>query len=131
MEKRMTEEKKDLRLEISVTNILREFGVPAHLNGYVYLRKGIIYLVKDMGMARSITKGLYYDLAKDCDSTVNKIERSIRNAIEVAWERGNEDTFDKYFGYSQRNGRNRPCNSEFMVQIADYIRLNQMATMTA
>lgn len=122
-------EKKELELEISVTNILREFGVPAHLNGYVYLRKGIICLVNDMDMARSITKGLYYDVAKDCDSTVNKIERSIRNAIEVAWERGNADTFDKYFGYSQRNGRHRPCNSEFMVQVADYIRLSRMIAM--
>lgn len=122
----MTEEKKDLELEMSVTRILREFGVPAHLNGYVYLRKGIICLVKDMSMARSITKGLYYDVAKECESTVNKIERSIRNAIEVAWDRGNADAFEKYFGYSSNNGRNRPCNSEFMVQLADYIRLNHL-----
>lgn len=121
----MTEEKRDLELEMSVTEVLREFGVPAHLNGYVYLRKGIICLVNNMDMARSITKGLYYDVAKECSSTVNKIERSIRNAIEVAWNRGNADAFEKYFGYSAKSGKTRPCNSEFMVQIADHIRLDQ------
>ena len=122
----MTKQKKELELEVKVTDILHEFGVPAHLNGYAYLRKAIMHLVGDMGAAHSITKVLYFDIAKDYNSTINKVERSIRNAIEVAWNRGNDEAFEKYFGYSARMGKNRPCNSEYMVQIADRLRINMM-----
>jgi two-component system response regulator (stage 0 sporulation protein A) len=122
----MTKRKDEWELEVKVTDVLHEFGVPAHLNGYAYLRKAIMHLVGDMNAAHSITKVLYFDIAKDYDSTINKVERSIRNAIEVAWNRGNDQAFEKYFGYSARTGKNRPCNSEYMVQIADKIRLSMM-----
>jgi len=84
-------------------------------------------LVEDMEIAHSITKVLYYDIAKKHGTTVSKVERSIRNAVEVSWARGNIEAFEKYFGYSIAGGRRKPCNSEYMVQIADRIRLNSMA----
>lgn len=119
----MEKNEERLKMEMYVTDILHEFGVPAHLNGYRYLRCAIMKLVENMELAHTITKGLYFDTAKECGSTVNKVERSIRNAIEISWQRGNTEAFDKYFGYSSSNGKSRPCNSEYMVQIADRVRL--------
>ena len=123
----IVKDRKNIELEWQVTEILHEFGVPAHLKGYGYIREAIMMLVEDMEIAQSITKVLYYDIAKKHGTTVSKVERSIRNAVEVSWARGNIEAFEKYFGYSIAGGRRKPCNSEYMVQIADRIRLNSMA----
>lgn len=112
-------------LEIHVTEVLRQVGVPARLTGYHYLREAIMMLVDDMEVSHSITKVLYYDVAKKHHSTTEKVERAIRTAVEVSWERGNSQVFEQIFGYSVISGRKKPCNSEYMVQIADQIRLKR------
>ncbi len=119
----------DSDLELRVTEVLHQMGVPARLTGYHYLREAIMMLVDDMDISHSITKVLYYDVAKKHHSTTERVERAIRTAVEISWERGNTDTFETIFGYSAINGRKKPCNSEYMVQIADKIRLNQKYEM--
>lgn len=114
----------DGELEVCVTQALRQVGVPARLSGYHYLREAIIMLVNDMDIAHSITKVLYYDVARKYNTTMNRVERAIRTAVEASWERGNTQAFEQMFGYSVQNGRRKPCNSEYMVQIADRIRLD-------
>ena len=104
-----------------------EIGVPAHLKGYHYLRDAIILSGKDMEVVSSVTKLLYPTIAKHFRTTDQKVERAIRNAIEVSWERGNVETFEKIFGYSVATGRTRPTNSEYIARIADNIRLDYKA----
>ena len=104
-----------------------EIGVPAHLKGYHYLRDAIILSGKDMEVVRSVTKLLYPTIAKHFKTTDQKVERAIRNAIEVSWSRGNVETFEKIFGYSVASGRTRPTNSEYIARIADNIRLDYKA----
>ena len=113
----------NLELEVCVTQVLRHVGVPARLNGYHYLREAIIMLVNDMNIAHSIMKVVYYDVARKHNTTMNRVERAIRTAVEVSWERGNAQAFEQIFGYSVLNGNRKPCNSEYMVQLADRIRL--------
>ena len=112
---------KDSELERYVTKIMLEIGVPAHLKGYHYLRDAIILSGKD------VTKLLYPTIAKHFKTTDQKVERAIRNAIEVSWSRGNVETFEKIFGYSVASGRTRPTNSEYIARIADNIRLDYKA----
>lgn len=121
--------KEEVALELYVTEVLRGLGVPARLSGYRYLREAIIMLVNDMEIAHSITKVLYYDIAKIHGSSPNRIERAIRTAVEVSWEKGNAVAFDNIFGYSAANSRRKPCNSEYMVQIADRVRLDRKYNM--
>ena len=104
-----------------------EIGVPAHLKGYHYLRDAIILSGKDMEVVSSVTKLLYPTIAKHFKTTDQKVERAIRNAIEVSWERGNVETFERIFGYSIATGRTRPTNSEYIARIADNIRLDYKA----
>lgn len=104
-----------------------EIGVPAHLKGYHYLRDAIILSGKDMEVVSSVTKLLYPTIAKHFRTTDQKVERAIRNAIEVSWSRGNVETFEKIFGYSVAAGRTRPTNSEYIARIADNIRLDYKA----
>lgn len=104
-----------------------EIGVPAHLKGYHYLRDAIILSGKDMEVVSSVTKLLYPTIAKHFKTTDQKVERAIRNAIEVSWARGNVETFEKIFGYSAASGRTRPTNSEYIARIADNIRLDYKA----
>ena len=104
-----------------------EIGVPAHLKGYHYLRDAIILSGKDMEVVSSVTKLLYATIAKHFKTTDQKVERAIRNAIEVSWSRGNVETFEKIFGYSVASGRTRPTNSEYIARIADNIRLDYKA----
>jgi two-component system response regulator (stage 0 sporulation protein A) len=104
-----------------------EIGVPAHLKGYHYLRDAIILSGKDMEVVSSVTKLLYPTIAKHFRTTDQKVERAIRNAIEVSWSRGNVETFEKIFGYSVATGRTRPTNSEYIARIADNIRLDYKA----
>lgn len=112
------------RLERYVTDIMLDIGVPAHLKGYHYLREAIMLSGRDMEAVGSITKLLYPAVAKRFKTTDQKVERAIRNAIEVSWMRGNYETFEKMFGYSASSGRTRPTNSEYIARIADKIRLD-------
>lgn len=115
---------KDCELERYITNIMLDVGVPAHLKGYQYLRDAILLSGRDMEVVGSVTKLLYPAVAKRFKTTNQKVERAIRNAIEVSWVRGNAETFEKMFGYSAQAGRTRPTNSEYIARIADQVRLD-------
>ena len=115
---------KDCDLEKYITEIMLDIGVPAHLKGYHYLRDAILLTGKDMEVVTSVTKLLYPTVAKRFRTTNQKVERAIRNAIEVSWNRGNTDTFEEMFGYSAATGKTRPTNSEYIARIADKIRLD-------
>lgn len=118
-------DKKGYNLEMDVTQIIHEIGVPAHIKGYQYLRDAIMMSVDDGEMLNSITKILYPSIAKQHKTTPSRVERAIRHAIEVAWTRGKVDTIDELFGYTVSNGKGKPTNSEFVALIADKIRLEQ------
>lgn len=120
-------ELEDYELERYITNIMLDMGVPAHLKGYHYLRDAILMSGKDMEVVSSVTKLLYPTIAKHFRTTDQKVERAIRNAIEVSWTRGNMDTFEKLFGYSLQSGKTRPTNSEYIARIADKVRLDVKA----
>lgn len=111
--------------ENMISGLMLELGIPAHLKGYQYLRSAINMCVDDMELIGSVTKLLYPDLAKKYATTDQKIERAIRNAIEVSWERGNAELFKKLFGYSNASGHSRPTNSEYIASVADYVRLEE------
>ncbi len=113
----------DSDLEIMVTEIIHQIGVPAHIKGYTYLREAIILSVKDSEMINAVTKLLYPTVAKHNATTSSRVERAIRHAIEVAWDRGDIDTLNTYFGFTIQNDRGKPTNSEFIAMIADKIRL--------
>lgn len=113
----------DRILEMEVTNIIHEIGVPAHIKGYQYIRDAIILSIKDSEMINSITKILYPSIAKKYQTTPSRVERAIRHSIEVAWGRGNTDTIEEYFGYTVSDGKGKPTNSEFIALIADRLRL--------
>ena len=117
----------DIQLEMLITDIIHQIGVPAHIKGYNYLRDAIIMSVKDTDMISSITKILYPTVAKHHHTTSSRVERAIRHAIEVAWDRGDIDTLDSYFGYTIHNNRGKPTNSEFIAMISDKIRLSLKA----
>ncbi len=111
-------------LEIKVTNIIHEVGVPAHIKGYQYLRDGIIMVVNNIEVINQITKQLYPDLAKKYKTTPSRVERAIRHAIEVAWNRGQIETVESIFGYTVNSNKGKPTNSEFIAMIADKLRLD-------
>lgn len=115
---------KDCDMEKYITEIMLDVGVPAHLKGYHYLRDAILLSGRDMEAVASVTKLLYPEIARRFKTTDQKVERAIRNAIEVSWNRGNTKTFEKMFGYSALSGRTRPTNSEYIARIADKIRLD-------
>lgn len=115
---------KDHELERYITNIMLDIGVPAHLKGYHYMRDAILLCGRDIEAVTSVTKLLYPTVAKHFKTTNQKVERAIRNAIEVSWSRGNTDTFEEMFGYSIKSGKTRPTNSEYIARIADKIRLD-------
>lgn len=110
-------------LESLVTDVILHIGIPAHIKGYHYIREAIILSVHDSQMINSVTKLLYPTIAKKFDTTSSRVERAIRHAIEIAWDRGDVDTLDSYFGYTINNGRGKPTNSEFIAMIADKLRL--------
>ena len=110
-------------IETLVTGIIHEIGVPAHINGYQYLREAIIIAVEDMDVINAITKVLYPQVAKTFQTTPSRVERAIRHAIEVAWDRGDLDTLQKFFGYTVSNTKGKPTNSEFIALIADKLQL--------
>ena len=110
-------------LESQVTKIIHQIGVPAHIKGYQYLRTAIILTVNDSDIINSVTKILYPTVAKKYQTTTSRVERAIRHAIEVAWDRGDVDVLNSYFGYTVQNNRGKPTNSEFIAMIADNLRL--------
>lgn len=111
-------------LEVIVSDIMRQIGVPAHIKGYQYLREAILLCVNDTDMLGSVTKLLYPTVAKTFQTTSSRVERAIRHAIEVAWDRGDVDVLSSYFGYTIQNQRGKPTNSEFIAMIADKLRLS-------
>ena len=113
----------DHDLELMITEIIHQIGVPAHIKGYQYLRYGILLCIKDISMISSVTKQLYPTIAKKFGTTSSRVERAVRHAIEVAWDRGDVDTLESYFGYTILNSRGKPTNSEFIAMIADKIRM--------
>ena len=110
-------------IETQVTKIIHQIGVPAHIKGYQYLRTAILLTVSDSEIINSVTKILYPSVAKKYQTTTSRVERAIRHAIEVAWDRGDVDTLNSYFGYTIQNNRGKPTNSEFIAMIADNLRL--------
>lgn len=112
-------------LETLVTSIIHEIGVPAHIKGYQYLREAIIMTVEDMDVINAVTKILYPEVAKKFGTTASRVERAIRHAIEVAWDRGDLETLQKYFGYTVSNSKGKPTNSEFIAMIADRLVLQR------
>ena len=120
-----TQEKEDSSpdIESQITRIIHQIGVPAHIKGYQYLRTAILLTVRDSEMINSVTKILYPSVAKKYSTTTSRVERAIRHAIEVAWDRGDVDTLNSYFGYTIQNNRGKPTNSEFIAMIADNLRL--------
>ena len=112
-------------LKTMVTSVIHEIGVPAHIKGYQYLREAIMITVRDMDVINAVTKILYPEVAKRYATTPSRVERAIRHAIEVAWDRGDLETLQKYFGYTVSNAKGKPTNSEFIAMIADRLTLEQ------
>ena len=112
-------------LETVVTEVIHEIGVPAHIKGYQYLREAIILTINDMDIINSVTKVLYPTVAKKFGTTPSRVERAIRHAIEVAWDRGDLETLQKFFGYTVSNVKGKPTNSEFIAMIADCLSLRR------
>ena len=110
-------------LQRQVTEVIHEVGVPAHIKGYQYVREAIIIAVQDMEVINAVTKVLYPEVAKRYNTTPSRVERAVRHAIEVAWDRGDLETLQSYFGYTVSNTKGKPTNSEFIAMIADKIRL--------
>ncbi len=122
--KPMTQQKlNNIDIETQVTKVIHQIGVPAHIKGYQYLRTAIIMTIKDNDIINSVTKILYPSVAKQYSTTSSRVERAIRHAIEVAWDRGDIDTLNSYFGYTIQNNRGKPTNGEFIAMIADNLRL--------
>jgi len=118
------------RIEVSesklmqeVTKIMHEIGIPAHIKGYQYVRSAIMLVIKNPTAMNSVTKIVYPEVAKMHDTTASRAERAIRHAIECAWERGDIDVLNSYFGYTVHNRRGKPTNSEFIAMISDKLRL--------
>ena len=118
-------------IETMVTNIIHEIGVPAHIKGYQYLREAIIIAVEDMDVINAITKILYPQVAKTFQTTPSRVERAIRHAIEVAWDRGDLDTLQRFFGYTVNSTKGKPTNSEFIALIADKLQLQLKSKQVA
>ncbi len=112
-------------LESMVTSIIHEIGVPAHIKGYQYLREAIMLAVEDMEIINAVTKILYPEVAKRFATTPSRVERAIRHAIEVAWDRGDLETLQRFFGYTVNSAKGKPTNSEFIAMIADRLVLQK------
>ncbi len=119
-----------VHMEAMVTAIIHEIGIPAHIKGYQYLREAIMIAVEDMDVINAITKVLYPQVAKTFQTTPSRVERAIRHAIEVAWDRGDLETLQRFFGYTVSNSKGKPTNSEFIALIADKLQLQLKRTNT-
>ncbi len=125
----LTEQYDEPSLEAVVTDVIHEIGVPAHIKGYQYLREAIMLAVLDMEVINAVTKVLYPAVAKRFGTTPSRVERAIRHAIEVAWDRGDLETLQKFFGYTVSNIKGKPTNSEFIAMIADCLSLRRKRNM--
>jgi len=114
-------------IDVEITTIIREIGIPAHIKGYQYLRDAIMMIVKEVDLLGAVTKVLYPMIAEKYSTTPSRVERAIRHAIEVAWGRGNMDMINKIFGYTVQLDKGKPTNSEFMAMIADKLRMEMRA----
>ncbi|MGG1686594.1 sporulation transcription factor Spo0A [Pseudalkalibacillus sp. NRS-1564] len=121
--KRPQRENRPRNLDASITSIIHEIGVPAHIKGYMYLREAITMVYNDIELLGSITKVLYPDIAKKFNTTSSRVERAIRHAIEVAWSRGNVESISNLFGYTVSMSKAKPTNSEFIAMVADKLRI--------
>ena len=110
-------------LDVDVTRIIHQMGVPAHVKGYQYLRDAIIFVTEEINLMGAVTKELYPMVAKKYNTTSSRVERAIRHAIELAWDRGNVEMMNKYFGYTIDVERGKPTNSEFIAMVADKLRI--------
>jgi len=110
-------------LEVEVTKVIHEIGVPAHVKGYQYLRDAIMLVVEEVNYLGAVTKELYPAIAQKYDTTPSRVERAIRHAIELAWDRGDLEKINKFFGYTINGEKGKPTNSEFIAIIADRLRL--------
>ena len=115
-------------LLIQVSEIMHQLGVPAHIKGYQYLREAILLTIENSDMMSSVTKVLYPSVARKFKTTPSRVERAIRHAIEVAWDRGDVDVLSSYFGYTIQTSRGKPTNSEFIAMISDKLRLRMKAS---
>lgn len=116
-------------MEVVVTDMIHQLGVPAHIKGYHYLRTAILYSIEDKTLLDSVTKLLYPTVAGIYDTTSSRVERAIRHAIEIAWDRGNVDTLNAFFGYTVDTGKGKPTNSEFIALITDKLRLRYKSAL--
>ena len=115
-------------IEKMIFEMMLDMGIPAHLKGYHYMRTAVLMAIEDMRVVGSVTKLLYPEIAKRYNTTDGKVERAIRNAIEISWERGNKQTFERLFGYSRENASYRPTNSEYIAAMADDLQLEKAAS---
>ncbi len=120
---------KELSLEVVVTEMIHQLGVPAHIKGYHYLRSAILHCTQDSEMLECVTKLLYPTVAEEFQTTPSRVERAIRHAIEIAWDRGDVETLNSYFGFTVNTGKGKPTNSEFIALIADRIKLRYKETV--
>ena len=116
------------QLDSTITSIIKEIGVPAHIKGYAYLREAIQMVYFDIELLSSVTKILYPEIAKKFNTTASRVERAIRHAIEVAWNRGSYENISELFGYTVHHMKSKPTNSEFIAMIADKIRIEMVAS---
>ena len=116
--------KETLETEREISAFMLELGIPSHLRGYYYLREAVLLAVSDMELVGSVTKLLYPVIARRYKTTLQRVERAIRNAVEVSWERGNPEVFEDLFGFSRETGAPRPTNREYIARIADKIRMD-------
>jgi two-component system response regulator (stage 0 sporulation protein A) len=119
---------KPRNLDVAVTNIIHEMGVPAHIKGYHYLRDAILMVINEINLLGAITKELYPMIAQKYQTTPSRVERAIRHAIELSWDRGNVEMMTKFFGYTINLERGKPTNSEFIAMIADKLRIESKAS---
>lgn len=120
--------KNNFEMEIKISDILHQIGVPAHIKGYRYIRRAVMMAIQNPSAIHSITKILYPGIAKQFQTTPSRVERAIRHAIEVAWSRGDIDTLNSYFSYTVHNAKGKPTNSEFIALISDTLRIRGLAT---
>ena len=124
-EKSSTYQPKPRNLDVEVTRVIQQMGVPAHVKGYQYLRDAIIFVIEEMNLMGAVTKELYPLIGEKYNTTASRVERAIRHAIELAWDRGNVEMMNKFFGYTVNMERGKPTNSEFIAMVADRLRIGE------
>ncbi len=122
-------ESKDSKIELAISRLLHDLGIPSHIRGYQYIRESVYMMYQNPDMVGGITKCIYPEVASKYDTTASRVERAIRHAIEVSWTRGDYDVMEELFGHSVDYDRSKPTNSEFIATLADNLRLNKKLVM--